>query len=221
MRRRISYANVTATLALVFAMSGGALAANSYLINSTKQINPKVLKKLTGKTGKTGSTGTSGAVGATGAAGLTGAQGQKGETGPKGEEGKEGPIGPSNAYGLSSTIGPTLKTAGLQTVATLSNLPAGSYTIVATFDAFNFASSAVSVDCQLTGGTDTDEEHFLLQKNGGENADDETATLQLLHTYTASSNDATVACNAFGVEVHFEGIKITAIQVGSITSTGT
>ena len=51
MRRRLSYANVTATLALVFAMSGGALAANHYLINSTKQISPKVLKKLTGKPG--------------------------------------------------------------------------------------------------------------------------------------------------------------------------
>ena len=30
MRKRLSYANVTATLALVFAMSGGALAANHY-----------------------------------------------------------------------------------------------------------------------------------------------------------------------------------------------
>ena len=52
MRKRLSYANVTATLALVFAMSGGAMAANSYLINSTKQINPKVLKKLTGNAGQ-------------------------------------------------------------------------------------------------------------------------------------------------------------------------
>jgi hypothetical protein len=42
-RRRLSYANVVATLALVFAMSGGALAASHYLVNSTKQINPKVL----------------------------------------------------------------------------------------------------------------------------------------------------------------------------------
>lgn len=46
MRHRLSYANVAATLALVFSMSGGALAATHYLINSTKQINPKVLKKL-------------------------------------------------------------------------------------------------------------------------------------------------------------------------------
>ena len=29
MRKRLSYANVTATLALVFAMSGGAMAANT------------------------------------------------------------------------------------------------------------------------------------------------------------------------------------------------
>ena len=52
MRKRLSYANVTATLALVFAMSGGAMAANHYLITSTKQINPKVLKKLNGQAGQ-------------------------------------------------------------------------------------------------------------------------------------------------------------------------
>src|SRR5665811_266061 len=84
MRRRLSYANVTATLALVFAMSGGALAANSYLINSTKQINPKVLKKLTGKTGTTGPAGATGASGATGAPGAPGGAGKEGAPGPAG-----------------------------------------------------------------------------------------------------------------------------------------
>ena len=54
MRKHLTYANVAATLALVFAMSGGALAAKHYLINSTKQINPKVLKKLRGAKGTTG-----------------------------------------------------------------------------------------------------------------------------------------------------------------------
>jgi hypothetical protein len=62
-RRHLNYANVVATLALVFAMSGGALAAKHYLINSTKQINPKVLKKLRGNVGKTGATGPAGAAG--------------------------------------------------------------------------------------------------------------------------------------------------------------
>src|SRR4051794_27947607 len=88
MRRHLTYANVAATLALVFAMSGGALAAKHYLINSTSQINPKVLKKLRGRTGKTGATGKQGAAGAAGAAGV---------------EGRQGPTGPSNAYTAVNT----------------------------------------------------------------------------------------------------------------------
>lgn len=46
MRRHLSYANVTATLALIFAMSGGALAAKHYLVTKTNQISPKVLKSF-------------------------------------------------------------------------------------------------------------------------------------------------------------------------------
>ena len=82
MRRRLSYANVTATLALVLAMSGGALAASHYLINSTRQINPKVLKKLKGHTGPQGIQGTTGKTGATGKTGPTGKTGSTGLTGP-------------------------------------------------------------------------------------------------------------------------------------------
>jgi hypothetical protein len=46
--RHLSYANVTATLALIFSMGSGALAANHYLITSTKQIKPSVLRTLHG-----------------------------------------------------------------------------------------------------------------------------------------------------------------------------
>jgi hypothetical protein len=84
MRRRLNYANVTATIALFFAMSGGALAAKHYLINSTKQINPKVLKALKGNVG---------ARGAAGATGAPGAPGGTGKEGPRGQEGKEGKEG--------------------------------------------------------------------------------------------------------------------------------
>jgi hypothetical protein len=87
MRRRFSYANVAATLALVLSMSGGALAAKHYLINSTKQINPKVLKKLKGKDGAAGAKGLQGPVGPTGATGATGATGNAGGTGPEGPSG--------------------------------------------------------------------------------------------------------------------------------------
>jgi hypothetical protein len=79
--RRLTYANVAATLALLFSMTGGALAAKHYLVNSTKQINPKVLKKLKGSNG---SNGKNGATGPAGPAGVPGAPGGKGETGPRG-----------------------------------------------------------------------------------------------------------------------------------------
>lgn len=78
---RLTYANVAATLALVFAMSGGALAARHYLITSTRQINPAVLKKLHGARGAVGPTGPVGPQGPTGEAG------PKGGRGPTGLEG--------------------------------------------------------------------------------------------------------------------------------------
>jgi hypothetical protein len=46
LRKHLSYANILATLALLFAMSGGALAAKHYLVTSTSQISPKVLRSL-------------------------------------------------------------------------------------------------------------------------------------------------------------------------------
>lgn len=75
MRKRLSYANVAATLALVFSMTGGAMAANHYLISSTKQIKPSILKKLKGNAGAKGATGPQGAQGAQGGAGPAGPAG--------------------------------------------------------------------------------------------------------------------------------------------------
>lgn len=85
-RRRLGYANVVATLALVFAMSGGALAANHYLLSSTKQISPKLLAKLKGRAGAKGKAG---AAGPSGPAGATGVQG------PAGPQGAQGPAAPT------------------------------------------------------------------------------------------------------------------------------
>lgn len=98
LRKHFTYANVALTVALVLAMSGGAYAAGKYLITSTKQINPKVLKQLIGKTGATGAAGATGAVGAAGSqgpAGLAGIPGAQGVPGVKGENGAEGKPGTS------------------------------------------------------------------------------------------------------------------------------
>ncbi len=84
-RTRLTYANVVATLALVFAMSGGALAATHYLITSKKQISPKVLKELKGAAGAAGATGAAGAAGAPGKEGAAGKEGTNGSGGANGE----------------------------------------------------------------------------------------------------------------------------------------
>jgi hypothetical protein len=83
-RRHITYANVAATLALVFSMSGGALAAKHYLIDSTKQISPNVLRKLRGTRGARGSAGPRGTEGQPGKVGATGLEGQPGKEGAPG-----------------------------------------------------------------------------------------------------------------------------------------
>jgi hypothetical protein len=71
-RGRLTPASLIAVLALVLAMSGGALAAKKYLITSTSQIKPSVLKQLKG---------TAGAAGANGAQGLAGSNGRNGSNG--------------------------------------------------------------------------------------------------------------------------------------------
>jgi hypothetical protein len=74
-RSRFSYANVVATVALFFALGGGALAASHYLITKTSQIKPNVLRVLFGKRGPTGPAGAAGTAGTAGATGATGATG--------------------------------------------------------------------------------------------------------------------------------------------------
>ena len=106
MRRHLTYANVAATLALVFAMSGGALAATHYVITSTKQIKPSVLKELKGKAGVTGPAGATGPGGANGQAGAAGPQGPGGATGPGGGAGPTGAPGATGAAGPPGPPGP-------------------------------------------------------------------------------------------------------------------
>ena len=134
-RRHLSYANVAATLALVFSMSGGALAASHYLINSTRQINPRVLKKLRGEDGPRGPVGPQGPAGPAAPGGVTGAPGEPGAPGT------------ARAFGAVSAagflVGPSKSIAGVLKVAegkycitpSGSGISPSSTQIVATFDA--------------------------------------------------------------------------------------
>jgi hypothetical protein len=100
-RSRVHPATVISVLALVFAMSGGAYAAGKYLITSTKQISPKVLKALKGANGASGANGLAGAPGTAGATGPGGPQGAAGPGGPQGPAGPQGPKGENGKDGLT------------------------------------------------------------------------------------------------------------------------
>jgi Collagen triple helix repeat (20 copies) len=102
--RRLTYANVTMTLALVLAMGGGALAAKHYVISSTGQISPKVLKKLAGKRGRPGPAGPAGERGP------QGPMGEKGANGVNGINGKDGSNG-ANGESVTNTAVPTSSTS--------------------------------------------------------------------------------------------------------------
>jgi len=92
LRNRFGIPGVISTIALVFAMTGGAFAAK-YLITSPSQIKPSVLKKLKGPQGATGAAGAQGPAGAAGAAGEKGANGANGTNGAPGEKGEKGAAG--------------------------------------------------------------------------------------------------------------------------------
>lgn len=141
-RSTFNYANITATLALVFAMSGGALAANHYLISSTKQISPKVLGKLRGARGKTGLTGAAGKEGLQGKEGPAGKEGAQGKEGPQGKEG--GLVGMHRWRTTIATAGATEAEATTVALATIGpfTITGKCYVSGADTDAMTFVSSS-------------------------------------------------------------------------------
>ena len=92
LRHRASPVMIIALIALFVGMGSGAVAARHYLITSTKQIKPSVLKQLKGARGPAGQS-------VTGQVGAQGAQGLQGPTGPMGWMGLQGPTGPTGATG--------------------------------------------------------------------------------------------------------------------------
>ena len=123
-RSRLTYANVASTAALVFAMSGlavaaapgsggvihgcyakhggslrvvglGAKCAGSEHAISWNQQGPRGPQGARGAAGQSGAAGKNGANGANGTNGATGPSGSTGPSGPTGPTGATGPTGPS------------------------------------------------------------------------------------------------------------------------------
>jgi hypothetical protein len=161
-RRHLGRATLAA-IVLVFAMSGGALAASHYLINSTSQISPKVLRQLKGNGGPVGATGQEGATGRQGAPGQEGNEGAAGKEGATGKEGKEGKEGKQGPQGLAGTardvgtvspaaVGPTqFRAEGLRGWQSVTHVGTGEYCL--TPDAgVTFANGALVLSLGGSGG---------------------------------------------------------------------
>jgi hypothetical protein len=152
-RRRLGYANVVSTLALVLAIGGGtAWAAHHYLITSTSQIKPSVLAKLHGARGAAGAQGPAGAQGNAGTAGAAGA------TGAAGAPGQNGSVAAYYATGGLVNIPIGANSGNFATMVSKS-LPAGHYVIYAQTDTEAGTTAApagayqgVENTCELTEG---------------------------------------------------------------------
>lgn len=99
--------NLVAWLALFVALGGTSLAASHYIITSTKQIKPSVLKTLRGEVPR-GPAGPPGPNGLPGISGATGPEGEKGATGTPGASGRLGPEGPEGLPGTEGASGTTV-----------------------------------------------------------------------------------------------------------------
>ncbi len=115
--RKPSLGTVIAAAAIFFALGGSAMAARHYLITSTSQIKPSVLKALQGAAGSVGPTGP------------VGPSGSVGPQGPVGAVGPQGPASPTNLSSLTIVAGES-KSVPKESVGTsVATCPAGSHVV--------------------------------------------------------------------------------------------
>jgi Collagen triple helix repeat (20 copies) len=164
---RVSPAGMIATLALIFAMGGGAYAASKYVITSTKQIKPSVLKSLQGKTGANGAPGLAGPAGPGGAQGAQGPAGPAGPQGTQGGKGETGSQGTKGTTGAAGATGPKGATGATGTTGYTETLPAGktetgSWVIRGTANAIGeFRSAEISFPIPLKEEINVGEVHVV------------------------------------------------------------
>jgi hypothetical protein len=118
LRTRFGIPGVISVFALVFAMLGGAYAANNSsgggkaTASAKAKKGPRGPKGATGPAGPAGPAGPQGPAGAKGDAGAAGANGANGSDGAKGATGAAGVAGATGATGATGPIGPTGPSGG-------------------------------------------------------------------------------------------------------------
>lgn len=116
LRPRLTYANVTATIALFVALGGTSYAAITVTGRNIKDgtvtsadVRDRSLRAHDFRRGElpAGAAGAKGETGPAGADGAPGPRGETGATGPRGDAGAGGPAGPTGATGPTGPAGPT------------------------------------------------------------------------------------------------------------------
>ncbi len=215
------YANITATVALVVAISGGtAYAANT--IRSSDIVNGQVkrvdIKKNAINSGKVANGSLkardfragqlpAGPAGPAGATGATGATGAPGATGPR---------GPSNAF-ASYNPGVINWSTTFASQRTL-NLPAGSFVLTGSGLGNNNGAATADVDCQLLlGGTAVADLNTLTP--GAQGAAGERMTIAMTGAGTlAAPGTAELQCRSSEAG-NILGASLVAVQVATLTTT--
>jgi len=151
-------------------------------------------------------------------AGAAGPAGPAGAAGPAGPAGAAGAPGPSDAYS-GFKDGPVAVPGALSTIATLNIPTAGNYVIVGKGWLFDNDNTTVLTDCQLSAGSDSDTTRATLEGNAGAVVNGTAVSFNVVHEFSGSGA-VELKCNAFGVSVSMNNIKITAIKVGNLTNSG-
>ncbi len=207
----LAVAVAVATTAAAGALAAPTLTATAKSLVKSAQIKngtikPKDLNRaLRSQIAQTGATGPAGPIG------LAGPQGSAGTTGPTGDR------GPSDAYAGSGTS-PGAVGVTNTTVATVADLPAGAYVVIAKTTLNNNDASARTISCRLLfgpgGGQIVDEtEDILLPADGA--GSEEAITLTAAGT-TAAAASATLQCRTSAGATAARLPKVIAIQVGAI-----
>ena len=109
--RKPSPAVVVAAVALFVALGGTAVAAHRFLITSTREIKPSVLRELKGAPGPPGWPGAAGPQGASGAAG------------------PQGPAGPVSLSALTIVRAPDVLVRPQTEATSVASCPAGLHVV--------------------------------------------------------------------------------------------
>jgi hypothetical protein len=201
-------ATILAAVALFVALGGGAYAT-SFISGLRIQNHSIPAKKLTAAA----------IASLRGQRGPAGQTGPAGPTGPPGPKGDQGPAGTSNVFDFHRDAAAGI--TGANTTIATGNLTPGNYAIFAKtyLDSSPVTAAVGYASCTLSAGSATDTSSLNMGSQA-QQVSRGALSMQVSHVYV-SGGPVVVTCSATPgtATVTANATVITAIQVGSVTST--